>query len=189
MEEEKKGKQYWDWGWARSILFAIVVAFLIRAYILTPVLVEGASMEPTLHDHEKIIVSKTISWIGEIHRGDIVIIKDDEVKINYVKRVIGLPGETIKMKDDVLFVNGKEIREPYLDDYKKTANQLGSRLTGDFGPIEVPKDHYFVMGDNRPHSMDSRTDSLDTLGFIETDRIIGKSKFVLFPFKNIRITK
>lgn len=185
----EKEKQYWDWGWVRSILFAIVVALLIRAYILTPVLVEGASMEPTLHDHEKIIVSKTISWIGEIHRGDIVIIKDDEAKINYVKRVIGLPGETIEMKDDVLFVDGNEIREPYLDAYKEAANQLGSRLTGDFGPIKVPKDHYFVMGDNRPQSMDSRTDSLDTLGFIETDRIIGKSKFVLSPFKNIRLTK
>lgn len=184
MEEKKR---IFDWSLLRSILITIAVALVIRAYFFTPVLVEGKSMEPTLHNREKIIVSKMISWIGEVDRGDIVIIKDEPLKTHYVKRIIGLPGEVIEMKDDVLWIDGEEIKEPYLEENKKIENDMGRNLTEDFGPIIVPEGHYFVMGDNRRHSVDSRV-SFSSLGFIESDRIIGKSKFVLFPIKNMRFT-
>ncbi|WP_212975290.1 signal peptidase I [Bacillus sp. J14TS2] len=174
--------------WVKTMVIVVVVTIAIRTFLFTPVSVDGASMEPTLHDREKIIVSKTINWIGDIHRGDIVIIKDPEEKINYVKRVIGLPGETIAMENDHLQVNGKEIDESYLTEAKKITNQHGTKLTEDFEPVTVPKDQYFVMGDNRPNSMDSRGAAPFSLGFIPENEIIGKSKFVIFPIQNIRMT-
>ncbi|KRG16158.1 signal peptidase I [Lederbergia galactosidilytica] len=174
--------------WLKTLAFVVVITVAIRTFLFTPVSVDGASMEPTLHNREKIIVSKTINWIGEIHRGDIVIIKDSEEKVNYVKRVIGLPGETIEMENDHLRINGKEIDETYLTEAKKFTSQHGTKLTEDFGPIAIPDDHYFVMGDNRPNSMDSRGVAPFSLGFISEKQIIGKSKFVIFPLQNIRMT-
>ncbi|MCJ7841022.1 signal peptidase I [Lederbergia sp. NSJ-179] len=183
--EEKPQK---NGEWVKTFASVLIITIIIRTFLFAPVSVDGASMEPTLHDREKIIVSKTINWVGEIHRGDIVIIKDPEEKMNYVKRVIGLPGETIEMKNDHLHINGEEINESYLTEAKKVTSLHGTTLTEDFGPVTIPKDHYFVMGDNRPHSMDSRGIAPFSLGFIAEDRIIGKSKLVIFPFKNIRKT-
>lgn len=182
--EDKQNK----YEWLKTLAIVVVITIAIRTFLFTPVSVDGASMEPTLHDREKIIVSKTINWMGDIHRGDIVIIKDREEKINYVKRVIGLPGETIEMENDHLHVNGKEIDESYLTEAKKLMSQHDNKLTADFEPVTVPKDHYFVMGDNRPNSMDSRGVAPFSLGFIPEDQIIGKSKFVFFPFQDIRMT-
>ncbi|WP_373306739.1 signal peptidase I [Lederbergia ruris] len=182
--EDKQNK----YEWLKTLAFVVIITIAIRTFLFTPVTVDGASMEPTLHDREKIIVSKTINWVGEIHRGDIVIIKDREEKLNYVKRVIGLPGETIEMENDHLRINGKEIKESYLTEAKEFTSQHGTKLTENFGPMIIPEDHYFVMGDNRPNSMDSRGVAPFSLGYIPKDRIIGKSKLVIFPFQNIRIT-
>ncbi|MFD1706149.1 signal peptidase I [Siminovitchia sediminis] len=176
-------------SWLPPIALALALVFVIRTFLFSPMVVDGASMEPTLHDHERIIVSKTVSWTGDVQRGDIVIIKGDETKTNYVKRVIGLPGDQITMEDDQLFINGEPTEEPYLRDHKKAAQQQGVKLTQDFGPLIVPENCYFVMGDNRFNSIDSRMQFGLSLGFIERDRIIGKSKFVLFPFKNMRLTE
>lgn len=176
-------------SWIPSILLALGLVIVIRTFLFSPMIVDGASMEPTLHDHERIIVSKTISWTGEVDRGEIVIIKGDDTKTNYVKRVIGLPGDRIEMKDDQLFVNEQLMREPYLEKNMEAAEEKGSNLTDDFGPITIPDNHFFVMGDNRFNSIDSRSRLGFSLGFIERDRIIGKSKMVLFPLKNIRVTK
>ncbi len=176
-------------SWIPPLLLALGLVIAIRSFLFSPMIVDGASMEPTLHDHERIIVSKTISWMGEVNRGEIVIIKGEDPKTNYVKRIIGLPGDTIEMKDDKLFINEKLIKEPYLKENLKVAQEQGKNLTEDFGPIIVPDHNFFVMGDNRFNSIDSRSRLGFSLGFIERDRIIGKSKFVLFPLKNIRLTK
>ncbi|RWR13661.1 signal peptidase I [Siminovitchia fortis] len=176
-------------SWIPPILLALGLVIVIRTFLFSPMIVDGASMEPTLHDHERIIVSKTISWTGDVNRGDIVIIKGDDRKTNYVKRAIGLPGDIIEMKDDQLFINEQLVKEPYLKENMKAAKEKGTNLTEDFGPITVPENSFFVMGDNRFNSIDSRSRLGFSLGFIERDRIIGKSKFVLFPFKNIRATK
>lgn len=169
-------------SWFKPILLAIAVVFIVRTFIFSPFIVDGASMEPTLHDRERIIVSKTSNWIGEINRGDIIIIKGKDS--NYVKRVIALPGDILEMKEDRLFINKKEVNEPYLKENQMKANDKGLLLTENFGPLQIPADHYFVMGDNRLNSRDSR----DFLGFIDEKSIIGKSKFVFFPIKNMRIT-
>ncbi|MCV0025169.1 signal peptidase I [Bacillus halotolerans] len=180
---KKKTNTYWEWG--KAIVIAVLLALIIRHFLFEPYLVEGSSMYPTLHDGERLFVNKTVHYIGELERGDIVIINGETSKIHYVKRLIGKPGETVEMKDDTLYINGKKVAEPYLSKNKKEAEKLGVSLTGDFGPVKVPKGKYFVMGDNRLNSMDSR----NGLGLIAEDRIVGTSKFVFFPFNEMRQTK
>lgn len=166
-------------GWGKSLLIAGAIAVIVRTFLFAPYIVEGASMEPTLHNQEKIFVNK-FHLADSFKRGDIIIIKGKEE--NYVKRLIGLPGDTILMKNDKLYVNGVLYREAYLSHNRKLAAQMGSLLTGDFGPITVPKDKYFVMGDNRLVSKDSR----NGLGLIPTEEVIGQSEFVFYPFTHLR---
>ena len=93
-----------------------------------------------------------------------------------------MPGDTILMKNDHLFINGDLFKESYLSHNRKLAKQMGSQLTNDFGPIRVPKNQFFVMGDNRLYSKDSR----NGLGYFTKEEIVGQSEFVLFPFSQIR---
>ncbi|WP_275670682.1 signal peptidase I [Neobacillus notoginsengisoli] len=166
-------------SWGKSFFFALIIALAVRTFLFSPYIVEGSSMEPTLHNQEKIFVNK----MGDFKRGDIVVIKGPVE--NYVKRVIALPGDTIEMKNDQLLINGKKIKEPYLTGNLTLAKQFGSKLTGDFGSFIVPKGDLFVMGDNRLHSTDTR----NGLGFIKKSSIVGKSEFVFFPFSDIRTIK
>ncbi|MBS4171686.1 signal peptidase I [Bacillus sp. FJAT-49736] len=166
-------------SWAKSILIAILIAFVVRNFIFSPYIVKGVSMEPTLHNQEKVIVNK-MTFTGNFDRGDIVIIEGKEKK--YIKRIIGLPGDKVVVKNDKLYVNGVYYNEPYLAKNRKLAEQMGSRLTGDYGPITVPKDKFFVMGDNRLESIDSR----NGLGFIQKEKIIGKGKIVFSPLSDLR---
>ncbi|MGX7243460.1 signal peptidase I [Enterococcus quebecensis] len=164
-----------------TVLFFIglaVVLVLLREFVFTPVVVKGHSMDPTLADGERVIALKNT----EINRFDIVTFPaPDEPKKSYIKRVIGLPGDTIEYKKDVLYINGKEVKEPYLDKFKSEVTD-GLPLTYDFtlnevtGEKKVPKGEYFVMGDNRRNSKDGRM-----IGFISKDNISGDVKFVLWP--------
>lgn len=182
---EKESQTKWVKEWASPLLFAIALAFVLKMFIIAPYIVEGASMDPTLHDGDRLIVNKLISIVQEEPaRGDIVIIKDKEVDKHYVKRVIGLPGDTVEMKDDKLLVNGKKLDEPYLTKNRSKAETMGMQLTEDFGPIEVPNGELFVMGDNRLRSMDSR----NGLGKISTDDVVGRAEMVWYPFKDFRST-
>ncbi|MGJ7912542.1 signal peptidase I [Neobacillus sp. LXY-1] len=165
-------------SWGKSMIIAIGIAAVVRTFFFSPYEVEGASMEPTLHNQERVFVNK---W-GDLKRGEIIIIKGEDE--NYVKRLIGLPGDTIEMENDQLVINGVLFDEPYLSENRKLAKRVSNLLTGDFGPIKVPKNQYFVMGDNRLYSMDSR----NGLGFIQKAEIIGQSEFVFFPFSQIRRT-
>lgn len=164
-----------------TIIFFIGLAallFLLRQFVFTPVVVKGHSMDPTLADGERVIALKNT----EIKRFDIVTFPaPDEPKKNYIKRVIGLPGDTIEYKNDALYINDKEVKEPYLDQFKGEVTD-GMPLTFDFtlsevtGEKKVPKGEYFVMGDNRRNSKDGRM-----IGFISKDSILGDVKFVLWP--------
>ncbi|WP_066070223.1 signal peptidase I [Neobacillus soli] len=169
-------------SWMKTLFIALGLSMVIRTFLFSPYIVDGASMEPTLHNQEKIFVNK-VHPTDNFNRGDIVIIKGPNE--NYVKRIIGMPGDKIKMKDDQLFINGVLFKETYLSQNLKLAKQQGSKLTEDFGPIVVPVNHYFVMGDNRLYSKDSR----NGLGFIKEARVVGTSEFVLYPFSNVRNIK
>ncbi|MDP4550639.1 signal peptidase I [Alkalihalobacillus macyae] len=184
MKTESRSNWLKDWG--TPLLLAIILAFVIKMFVVAPYIVEGASMDPTLHDGDRLLVNKFISYVQEEPaRGDIIIIKDVEADKHYVKRVIGLPGDTVEMKQDKLLVNGEELYEPYLSSNRSDAETMGMHLTEDFGPVNVPDDQLFVMGDNRLRSMDSR----NGLGKIELDEVVGKAEVVWFPFKDVRSAK
>lgn len=170
------------WEWVKAFLIAIALAFVVRAFLMTPIEVKGASMEPTLHSQERMFVTK----IGEPKRFDIVVFHATEDK-DYIKRVIGLPGDVVEYKDDVLYINGKPYEEPYLDKSKKQISY--GLLTGSFklsetavGSDVVPEGHVFVLGDNRRNSKDSRH-----IGAVPIDSIVGTTKFVFYPLKEMKI--
>lgn len=188
--------------WSPFALF-IIVMLLLRVYVWQPVIVEGHSMDPTLADKERLVIIKT----ARIKRQDIVIAKEynkeDQSTKNIVKRVIGMPGDTISYNNDVLTVNGKVIAEPYLTNYQKqlatdklqqtyqfnsffqslgkNAKSFTMSATGqtDF-TVKVPEGQYFLMGDNRLVSQDSRQ-----VGTFSKKDIIGEAKLRIWPFKKI----
>ncbi|MGD6801852.1 signal peptidase I [Rossellomorea vietnamensis] len=167
--------------WIKALGFALLIVFVVRTFLFTPVMVKGASMNTTLEDQERVIVSK----LGETERFDIVVFQATPEE-KYIKRVIGLPGDRIQYKEDTLYVNGKTVEEPFLDDQKE---KLETSLTTSFkleetavGQSTVPEGHIFVLGDNRRDSKDSRQ-----IGAIPIETIIGKTNVVFFPLSNIRL--
>lgn len=157
---------------ARDIFLIIVVFVLFGVFIAQPVVVEGTSMVPQLHDGERLLVNKliyykfqSVSW-GHIERGDIVVFwfPNDPDK-SYVKRVIGLPGEMVEIRSGRVLIDGQELVETYLDtEHNKSLPS--------FSPKKVDPHHYFVMGDNRDNSSDSRY-----WGFVPEKYIYGKAFF------------
>lgn len=171
------------WEWTKALLIAVGLAAIIRYALFTPIVVDGFSMMPTLHNGDRMIVNK----LSKSDRFDIVVFHAPEQK-DYIKRVIGLPGDTVEYKDDTLYINGKAYDEPYLDEYKKQTPD--GPLTEDFtlkevtGFKTVPEGELFVMGDNRRSSKDSRH-----IGTISKDQVIGETKFIYWPIKDIRVVK
>jgi signal peptidase I len=175
------------WSWVRSLGIAVILALFIGIFVIQPFKVEGHSMDPTLHDQQRVIVSKlphTFSYLPDY--GDIVIIdsrvdrertfKDDLLEnplfglfqkadnhFLYIKRVIGKPGDVLEFKDHKVYRNGQALDEPYI---KETMDFVAD------GKWVVPANHIFVMGDNRNNSRDSRD-----IGFIPLDHVLGKSVF------------
>lgn len=162
----------------RDIVFAGVIAILIVVFVIQPVRVEGQSMMPKLHDQDRIFVNKFLyplrEWLGDkepIKRGDIVVLlyPEDPSK-SYIKRVVGLPGERVEIEDGKLFINGAQIDESYLDPAYLSTDSTN-------GPVEVKAHHYFVMGDNRRNSSDSRY-----WGLVPEKYIYGQAVFRYYPF-------
>jgi signal peptidase I len=175
------------WEWLKAVMIAVLLAGGIRYFIFAPIIVDGLSMMPTLHDHDRMIVNKLSYKIGTPKRFDIIVFHAEEGK-DYIKRVIGLPGDHIEYKNDTLYVNGKAYKEPYLDKYKKQL--IDGPLTEPFtleeitGKKTVPKGYLFVMGDNRRFSKDSRH-----IGFIPMEKVVGKANIVYWPLSDARIIK
>lgn len=164
----------------RDIFLIIVVFILFGVFFVQPVVVEGTSMLPQLHDGERLLVNKliyykiqSISW-GHIDRGDIVVFwfPNDPDK-SYVKRVIGMPGETVELRNGKVFINNIELNEDYLD------TQHNQSLPS-WPPKKVEDHHYFVMGDNRDNSSDSRY-----WGLVPEKYIYGKAFFRYWKPQNV----
>lgn len=154
----------------------ILIIILLKMYVISPIRVNGTSMDPTLENGDIMILNKIRYRITKINRFDIVVIKyKDELLI---KRVIGLPGEKIKYVNNTLYVNGKKLDE----EFDKTYTYNFSLK--EIGSTTVPDDSYFVLGDNREVSKDSRS-----IGFIDRENIVGKSSLTLFPFNRLGIKK
>ncbi|WP_431030151.1 signal peptidase I [Lysinibacillus sp. LZ02] len=183
---EEKQDNWLDW--VKTIGIAFVLAVGVRYFIFTPIVVQGASMMPTLEDGEMLAVDKITPKLTDLERFDVIVFKETEEE-NYVKRVIGLPGDHIQYIDDVLYVNGEKYDEPYLDKYKAELKDPGT-LTEDFTledylqETTVPEGHLFVLGDNRRVSIDSR---LPAVGFVPMDTVIGEVRFVYWPLSNAEL--
>lgn len=169
-------------SYIKIIVITAVVVFGCKQFLFAPIKVQGASMYPTYHDKDIIIVSKT----SKIERFDQIVFQSPVEDELYIKRVIGLPGDKVEMKDDVLYVNGKAYKEDYVNRQTDDPNQL--RITENFtleqlvNEKEVPKGMYFVLGDNRLKSSDSRH-----YGLISEDAVYGESKLILYPFSHFHI--
>ncbi len=152
----------------------IVVVLLIKNFIVAPIQVNGDSMYDTLYDKDIMILNKIGYRFSSIKRFDIVVIDYNNRLL--IKRVIGLPGETVKIKDNNLYINDELVEQPFLD---------SSVVTGDYQLEEkIPDGYYFVMGDNRKVSLDSRT-----LGLFSREKIQGKASLTIFPFSRFGIKK
>lgn len=155
-----------------DIIVIVLIVVLIRTFLFTPAKVKGDSMNDTLLDKEVIIVNKIDYTINEANRFDIVVFERENGE-KLIKRVIGLPGEKVEYKDNTLYINDKEVKTPI--EFEKT---------NDFLYEEVEDYAYFVLGDNRNNSIDSRA-----IGTISKDNVIGTVKLVLFPFNKIGFVK
>ncbi|ARI79194.1 signal peptidase I [Halobacillus mangrovi] len=176
-------KQWLDW--IKAFVIAAVLAIVVRVFLFAPVVVEGPSMLPTLHSSDHLIVSKINYTLGSPERFEVVVFHATEKK-DYIKRVIGLPGDHVEYKNDKLYINGQEMAEPFLKDEKEHVDS-GQMLTDDFtieelpgGYEEVPENHFLVLGDNRTNSTDSRM-----LGVIPADQIVGEAILSYWPLNRI----
>lgn len=188
MEAKKKREKNELWEWTKALIIAFTLAAFIRYVLFTPIVVDGESMMPTLHTGDRMVVNKVSYKISNIDHSDIIVFHAPEQK-DYIKRVIGLPGDTIEYKNDLLYRNGKKIDEPYLKQFK-AAVQDGGTLTEDFTLEEytkkkvIPKGYVFVMGDNRRNSKDSRH-----IGLVPESKILGKASMVFWPVEQFGLVK
>ena len=163
--------------WAVSLAVSIAVVLLIRTFLFTIIRVDGPSMSDTLLDGDKLFVTVADMRANGPDRFDVIICKYPNRKDQYVKRVIGLPGDTLRVKNGVLYINGEEVEEPFLSEARTVRFDKASN---NFGPIEIGEGEYFVMGDNRDDSNDSRN-----VGVITEDMVIGKVRQIIWPLNRI----
>jgi signal peptidase I len=199
---ETRGEHAGDDGFWRElpvlVLIALVIAILIKTFLVQAFYIPSESMEPTLQRGDRVLVCRVCNHFSDIHRGDVIVFSDPDPAPNegrgaiggvlhwlgegigvaqpenpdFIKRVIGLPGDTVELNQGRLFVNGGRIDEPYLDP------QIDTRP---YGPATVPDGMLFVLGDNRAHSGDSRFDPPEGVGLVPIDKVIGKAFVIVWP--------
>lgn len=169
--------------WLRTIGIALIIAVFFRTFFFSSYIVDGESMMPTLENGNLLIINKIVDEENDFNRFDVIVFHANS-EDDYVKRIIGLPGDRIEYKNDILYINNKAVKEPYLVKYKKAVN--GEKLTGDFtlksitGSEVVPEGSIFVLGDNRRDSYDSRY-----FGFVPIDSVVGKVNLRYWPIDEI----
>jgi len=177
-EPKKRSFAAEAWDWAKTLVIAFVIMMLLNLFVFNLSMVKGQSMQPTLHERERLFIDKIVYDFKTPSRGEIVVLHDPsngpDKKEYLVKRVIGIPGDTVEVKNHKLYVNGELQAEPY------TEVEIQDP---DFGPIKLDKDHYFVMGDNRHAraSKDSRS-----FGSVSAKAIVGRAEFIFWPISQIK---
>jgi len=187
-EKSKKSTKSELLDWLKAIIIALIIGGIIRVFLFSPIIVDGPSMAPTLEDGDQMIVNRFIYDVSEPERFDIVVFHASDQR-DFIKRVVGLPGDHVAVSDDVLYINGEPVREPFLAEQKQALGP-NETLTNDFTLEEttgeyqtVPEGHVFVLGDNRRNSTDSRI-----FGVIPIDEIVGKASFIYWPLDRIQTT-
>jgi len=164
-------------SWLRDLVVSVVVSAFIIIFLYQPVRVEGTSMLPVLEDQDRLFINKLAYRVGEIHRGDVVVfLYPHDHEKSYIKRVIALPGDTLRIDHGLVYVNGSRVKEPYVP----------NRFEDDRSQPEmtVPQHEYFVMGDHRSISSDSRD-----FGPVDRELIYGKAAFVYWPMDQAGVVR
>jgi signal peptidase I len=158
----------------KSVIIAVIAAVLIITFVFETVSVDGQSMVPTLNNKDRLIVEKVSYYFRKPKANDIVVIKyPADTREKFIKRVIAVAGDRVKIEDNRLYVNGKEMAEPYINE---------KIINGSYKEAIVPENTIFVLGDNRNYSRDSRSKDV---GFISTKLIIGKALLRIYPLTKI----
>jgi signal peptidase I len=172
-KDTKKGKKSMIRELLETVISAGIIAFIIITFIGQVTVVRGASMEPTLHDNERLIANKISYRFETPERSEIIIFRPPlGIKRNYIKRIIGIPGDKIEIAKGEIYLNDKKLEEPYVK----------NRSYENMPPTIVPDNSFFVLGDNRPNSSDSRY-----WGFVPRKNVVGRAWVVFWPLNRIRI--
>lgn len=163
----------------RTIVLVLLAAFLVRSFIVQPFVVQGSSMEPTFQDQDYLVVDKIKYRLGNPNRGDIIVFKaPKDTSQNYIKRIIGLPGEKVTIEENSVKINGQALDETYLPE-----SLVGNNADGSFFLEQTLGEHeFFVLGDNRNHSSDSRS-----WGPLPEGNIVGRAVITVFPFEDFGV--
>jgi signal peptidase I len=176
--------------WIKALAVAGLLVFVIRWFLVSPFIVDGPSMQPNFLNRERIIVNKIVYDIRQPQRGEVIVFHVPEEGRDFIKRVIGVPGDTVKVDGDTVTINGKPIDETYLKKAYEDAHASGGLYNPNdtewssfpnthFPDGKVPAGSLFVMGDNRSNSEDSRM-----IGYIPLDRVVGRADLVYWPIGN-----
>ncbi len=170
---ELPARSFWLWG--RDMLFSLAVSFFIITFLYQPVRVEGTSMMPRLGDQDRLFINKFVYHFEDVHHGDVVVFHyPRDPRKSYIKRVIAVPGDELRIDDGRTYVNGRLLPEPYVP--KKFHDSRSQDA------IVIPPDQYFVMGDHRSISSDSRD-----FGPVSRQLIYGKAAFVYWPAEDMGV--
>jgi signal peptidase I len=166
-EESKGGRS--TWSWLRETAISLGISMFIIVFLYQPVKVEGTSMMPGLADHERIFINKFLYRFVPIERGDVVVFRyPGDPSKNYIKRIVGVPGDRVEIFRGAVMVNGSQMAEPYLPEEFRDERSMSE--------VVVPPGGYFVLGDHRNLSSDSRD-----FGVVEREAIFGKAVFAYWP--------
>lgn len=161
------------WEVTKIVGTVLICAIIIRSFIVQPFVVEGSSMEPNYHNNEYLLIEKLSFHFRNPQRGEVLIFRyPNDTRVNYIKRVIGLPGETVKIENGKVYINDAQLEESYLPGDKQTLVESNPEVPY---VVTLRDDQYFMMGDNRDHSSDSRSGWL-----LSKKYIIGKSVLILY---------
>lgn len=174
--------------WLKALLIALVLVVLIRWLLFKPFIVQGPSMEPNFVSNQKLIVNEILYDFRKPERGEVIVFHVPDEGRDFIKRVIAVAGDTVKVEGDKVFVNGEQINETYIQEAIDQAHAEGGLYNNTDFPNSfvteevVPEGHVFVMGDNRSNSTDSRM-----IGYVPLGDIIGRADLVFWPLKDIGI--
>lgn len=180
--------------WVKAIVIAVVLVFIIRQFLFSPFIVDGASMQPNFETGERLIVNKLIYKLREPKFGEVVVFDVPEQGRKFIKRVIGVPGDRIRLEGDDLYINDKKVEEPYIQEAIAKSHAVGELYNGEgirynfpnnaVKETTVPEGTIFALGDNRGDSTDSRV-----IGFVTDDEIVGRADVIFWPLNKIEFIK
>ena len=181
LSEKQRSQMRAVWEWIFVVVIAIGAAMLIRLLLFQQYYIDGPSMQTTLMPQDRVLVNKMSYKLHDIHRGDVIVfdrVTNEVQHDDLIKRVLGLPGETLEIRSCIVYIDGIEVDEPYLNPEQTSQIEPSARCGShtDMAPIVVPDHMDFVMGDNRVQSFDSRD-----FGPIDTDKVRGRAFVVIWP--------